>query len=114
VLLKPNWGYMDKVIRDGLVAVVYSPGYGAGWSTWNSKYSDEELMFDSGLVELVLADREHEEIVVYATLKWPDAYLGGLADIEVEWVPVGKRFFINEDDGSEIVVLHDNIEWIIA
>ena len=25
---------MEKVIRDGKVAVLYSPGYGAGWSTW--------------------------------------------------------------------------------
>ena len=23
---------MEKVIRDGKVAVLYSPGYGAGWS----------------------------------------------------------------------------------
>ena len=26
---------MDKVIRDGKVAVLYSPGFGAGWSTWS-------------------------------------------------------------------------------
>ena len=24
----------DKVIRDGKVAVIISPGFGAGWSTW--------------------------------------------------------------------------------
>ena len=24
---------MEKVIRDGKVAVLYSPGYGAGWTT---------------------------------------------------------------------------------
>lgn len=29
---------MDKVIRDGMVAVIYSPGYGAGWSSWNRDY----------------------------------------------------------------------------
>ena len=26
---------MNKVIRDGKVAVLYSPGYGAGWYSWN-------------------------------------------------------------------------------
>jgi hypothetical protein len=26
---------MEKVIRDGKVAVLYSPGYGAGWYSWN-------------------------------------------------------------------------------
>ena len=25
---------MDKVVRDGLVAVLVSPGHGAGWYTW--------------------------------------------------------------------------------
>jgi hypothetical protein len=105
---------MDRVVIDGHVAVLHSPGYGAGWSTWNIEYSDEELMFDPGLVDLVLAGRQHEEIVVYATLKWPDAYLGGLAELAVRWVPVGTRFQIREDDGNEIVVLHDDIDWIIA
>jgi hypothetical protein len=105
---------MDKVVRDGLVAVLYSPGYGAGWSTWNSEYSDEELMFDPGLVDLILAGKEHEEIAVYVTLKWPDAYLGGLAELDVRWVPVGARFLLREDDGHEDVVLYDDIDWIIA
>ena len=26
---------MNKLIRDGKVAVLISPEYGAGWSTWN-------------------------------------------------------------------------------
>ena len=25
----------EKYIKDGKVAVAYSPGFGAGWSTWN-------------------------------------------------------------------------------
>jgi hypothetical protein len=65
-------------------------------------------------VGLVLAGKEHEEIAVYATLKWPDVYLGGLAELAVRWVPVGTRFQIREDDGNEIVVLYDDIDWIIA
>ena len=27
--------HIEKVVRDGKVAVLVSPGYGAGWSTWN-------------------------------------------------------------------------------
>lgn len=27
---------IKKVIRDGKVAILYSPGYGAGWYSWNS------------------------------------------------------------------------------
>ena len=26
---------MKKVIENGQVAVIYSPGFGAGWYTWN-------------------------------------------------------------------------------
>jgi hypothetical protein len=26
---------VEKYIKDGKVAVLYSAGYGAGWSTWN-------------------------------------------------------------------------------
>ena len=105
---------MDKVIVDGHVAVLYSPGYGAGWSTWNIEYNYKELIFDPGLVELVLAGKEHEEIAVYATLKWPDAYLGGLSELDIEWVPVGAKFQIGEYDGHESVNVFDEEEWFIA
>lgn len=30
---------MDKVIKDGKVAVLYSPGFGAGWFTWNNHHN---------------------------------------------------------------------------
>ena len=104
---------MDKVVRDGQIAVLHSTGYGAGWYSWNQDYGDE-LLFDPGLVDLVLAGREHEEIAVYATLKWPDAYLGGLSGLDVRWVPVGSEFRIDEEDGSETVILKDEDEWIVA
>jgi hypothetical protein len=42
---------MNKLIRDGLVAVLYSPGFGAGWYSWNSEHP--EILFDPALVELV-------------------------------------------------------------
>lgn len=46
---------VDKVIRDGKVAVIYSPGYGSGWSTWSgaSKEIIERMIFDPELVALV-------------------------------------------------------------
>jgi hypothetical protein len=105
---------MDRVIVDGHVAVLYSPGHGAGWSSWNIEYSTEELIFDPGLVDLVLTGREHEEIVVYATLKWPDACVLGLSDLDVEWVPVGTKFQIGEYDGHESVNVFDEEDWLIA
>lgn len=105
---------MDRVVKDGMVAVVFSPGYGAGWSTWNSEYNDEELIFDPGLVNLILAGKTDDEIEVYATLKWPDAYFGGLEGLDIRWVPVGTKFYIREEDGNEMVVGIADIHWITA
>ena len=44
---------MDKVIRDGKVAVLYSPRFGSGWSTWSAPM---EAIFHPKIVELVLQD----------------------------------------------------------
>lgn len=49
---------MEKVIRDGHVAVLYSPGYGAGWFTWNENH--KELLFHPKLVEMVEQKRSSE------------------------------------------------------
>jgi len=107
---------MEKFIKDGQVAVVYSPGYGAGWYTWNQEHG-AELVFDPGIVDLVLArkaGKSLKELEAYMTLKYPDAYLGGARTLEVKWVPVGTRFRINEYDGNETVVLEDEDDWLIA
>ena len=32
-------------------------------------------------------------------------YLGGLRDVEIEWVPKGARFVIDEYDGSESLTI---------
>ena len=41
-----------KVVRDGKVAVLVSPGLGEGWSTWADKGFKEFALFDHCLVEL--------------------------------------------------------------
>ena len=91
---------MEKVVRDGRVAVLVSPGYGAGWSTWND---GDNILFDPGLVNLVLAE-DYEAAKKYAEKRWPRAYLGGLEDLVVEWVDEGAQFRINEYDGYESLV----------
>jgi len=42
---------MEKVIRDGKVAVLISDGFGAGWYSWSS--NNEALLFHPKLVEMV-------------------------------------------------------------
>ena len=107
---------MNKLIQDGRVAVIYSPGFGAGWSTWNTEYG-EELLFDPGLADLIINQGPWDQVeayVAYITLKYPDAYQGGVRSLEVKWVPEGTQFRIEEHDGSERVVLFDEDDWITA
>lgn len=102
--------------EQGRVAVLFSPDYGAGWYTWNTKYPD--MLFDPTVVNFVLTITDKvertEKIGVYATLKWPDAYLGGASDLRVEWLTPGSAFRIQEYDGSESVETIGNVDWIIA
>ena len=44
---------MEKVIRDGKVAVLLSAGYGAGWGSWNYGIH-EVIMFHPKIVQMVM------------------------------------------------------------
>jgi len=102
---------MNRVVRDGRVAVLYSPDYGAGWSTWNTKYP--EILFDPALVELVEAEK-WDELQAFVTLKYPDIYAGGLRDLQIEWIPQGTQFIVNEYDGNESIQTRDSTDWYTA
>ena len=103
----------NKVIRDGLVAVLYSPGFGAGWSTWADPEIREEIVFDPAIVELVEQER-WEELEAFVVLKYPDLYTGGLRDLIISWIPQGLQFQITDYDGNESIELRDQIDWITA
>lgn len=102
---------MDRVIQDGKVAVLVSPGFGAGWYSWAH---DESMLFDPGLVQLILNDANFDEKLGYVSTKWSDVYMGGLEGLEVRWVPVGTEFMIDEYDGSESIVYKEHNDWIKA
>ena len=104
---------MNKLIKNDMVAVIISPGYGAGWSTWNWEFKDF-LLFDSGLADLILNNATKDKLLSYATLKWPDASLLGIDKLTVEWIPQGTAFRINEYDGNESIEIRDEINWHIA
>lgn len=99
---------MNKVIKDGQVAVLYSPGFGAGWYTWNTDYP--ELMFHSQLVEW--AEKGVPEDIDLK--KWCEQtfmskfiYTGGWGKISIKWLPKGTIFRINEYDGDESIEILD-------
>jgi hypothetical protein len=102
---------MNKLIKDGKVAVLYSPGFGAGWYTWNYKYP--EIIFDPAIVKLVEKEK-WAELDTYVTLKYPEIYKGGMTDLQVEWIPEGTEFKVTEYDGSESIEYKENESWMIA
>ncbi len=99
---------MNKVIRDGKVAVLYSEGYGAGWITWNSNHS--AILYDPTVVAWVESGKpEDDEFRLGLENKYPGIYLGGLRNLETRWVPQGKRFRVEEYDGYERVVIEGEV-----
>ena len=102
---------MEKVIRDGKVAVLYSPGYGAGWYSW---HRIPELIFHPKLVEMVEtgqhANITEDWILKNTEIDGESVCCEGTGDLWIRWVPVGTRFLIHEYDGSESVVLEEDLD----
>lgn len=107
---------MDKVVRDGLVAVLYSPGYGSGWYTWNTQYP--QILYDPKIVEWVEAGKPQDQldlIEAYMESTYPDTYVGSnLIQLEIEWMSVGTQFRVHEYDGSESIKYASEQKWQIA
>jgi hypothetical protein len=101
---------LDKVIRDGKVAVLYSPGFGAGWFTW---HHIEELVYDPRVVHYVETG-EKELITSYVEELYPDVYCGGVDDLAIEWIKEGTLFRINEYDGNESIETKEEVDWLVA
>ena len=106
---------MTKCIRDGKVAVLYSPGFGAGWSTWNDDKYREFLLHDEKLVELVETNQQ-DKIEKYVKTVFPDEYvcLLGADQLQVEWVYPGTQFIITDYDGSEYIDYNNDGYWSVA
>ena len=109
--------------EQGDLAVLVSNGYGAGWSTWETK--EEDLcLFDPVLVKIVLElDRvgadysvRKDRISQYldSNPRYKDVYRGGALELCVEWVPKGHYFTIREYDGSETLEIFSPINWRLA
>jgi hypothetical protein len=103
---------MQKKTVDGKVAVLYSPGFGAGWYSW---HSIDELLFDPKVVDMVLEKTSAQTIELYCNEVYgTKSYYGGAEDLEVMWVPTGTQFIIDEYDGAETVTVMDKVNWITA
>lgn len=111
---------MNKVIKDGRVAVIVSRGFGAGWSTWNDYEKRDFFLFDPVLVNLVI--NEQDKKVLYEKIKqrvdevYPDQYncILGIDGLSIDWVDEKSRFIIHEYDGAEYLMIDSSMDWTIA
>ena len=103
---------VEKLTRDGQVAVLLSPGFGAGWYSWNTNCP--AMLFDPEIVQMLLDKKEKNEIKQVAEKKYPSAYLGGLRDLTVKWLDQGTQFIVDEYDGYESLTVRDSTDWMVA
>lgn len=99
---------MEKVIRNGEVAILISHGFGAGWYTWNQEH--KELLFSPKIVQMVEENRFDE-----ITNDWVkenlgiDIYTGGSDGLKIHWLPIGTAFEVDEYDGAESLRTLDDL-----
>ena len=99
---------MEKVIRNGNVAILISPSFGAGWYTWNH---NEEIIFSPKIVEMVEQGKRDEIDTkwIEENLGSKDVYCGGADDLQISWLPINTKFFIEEYDGSESIRIENDL-----
>lgn len=102
---------MNKLEKDGKVAVIVSPGFGAGWSTWAQGYA-EGMCMDADIAEAVLAE-DYQRAYEIAESKYPGAYTNQ-QDLEIHWVTKGEAFEITEYDGFESLQVISERRYMVA
>ena len=100
---------VEKYIKDGMVAVAISPGYGAGWSSWEHNNDLKDTMvFHPDIIKMILDGMQSQIdsnwLVEHFGKEYENVYTGGAYKLKIDWVPVGTTFRIDEYDGSECVI----------
>jgi hypothetical protein len=99
---------MEKsLVIDGQVAVAISPGYGAGWSTW------EDVSPLDGRFNTLFHESKYDEAEKLCEQVGIES-LGIADEILIIWVPLGAKFIIREYDGHEWIELESDIDFFTA
>lgn len=104
---------MEKIEKEGRVAVLYSPGLGVGWSTWANHNQKEALCMDARIVGPFVAG-DKAGAVAAAVAMFPDLDTGGAYDLQVLWIEKGKAFEVEEYDGAESVHVIGDRTYLVA
>ena len=104
--------FVQKLVREGFVAVVVHGDYGRGFY---SSIGKEAALFDPVVVRSLenMEDglgTEALEEYLWKTYHWD----GNIGRLEVEWVRQGRAFIVQEYDGFEHLQFRDETEWLSA
>jgi hypothetical protein len=101
---------MNKVVRDGKVAVLISNDWGAGFYSWGAPL---DAIFDPALIDMI-ENTQIQDAIEYVEKTYPGTYTGGIEDLTIYWIPEGTKFLIMEYDGNESLLFQDQEAWITA
>ena len=97
----------------GDIEILISPGYGAGWSTWNENYSIN-LAVDKKIIDYFKTHKYssiHDLRSFMQSIGYDErVYYGGWNNIKIMTVPKNCKFRIEEYDGSESLITYANDE----
>lgn len=110
---EPVDDFYKYVTTDNQTLVMYSPGYGSGWSTWNRKYT-KYFLFDIRIIDYIskkkyIKEFSDEEVKIFIKELFNINYyddlpcLGGFWQLEIKLIPKNTMFKIREYDGSESI-----------
>lgn len=98
--------------------VLISPDFGAGWSTWVSNGSKEQIefcLFDEALIAAVEAGSDRALALADFELRFKEKFgdvhpyfNGGHSLVVVE---VDGQFIVEEYDGAESILMRDDVDW---
>lgn len=91
-------------------AVLVSPGYGAGWSTWNQR----DLAYDKRVIEYFLMNHSKAPEDVAAAMErfgYEGVYCGGWHKVRLEWVKKDAVWTMREYDGAEHIEYYNPDNW---
>lgn len=98
---------MNKVIRNGKVAVITSKQYGP----WSTVYG-EDVLFDPNLVEIIESGENIEgRVQEYCMERYPDEYWDIIPLLEIQWIPLGTYFKVFRNYDEEYIEYAAEIRW---
>jgi len=100
--------------------VLISPGYGAGWSTWQHEVTSEFATQYEPLIKAVEAgediDEDHPAIKQYVEdvkEKFTDEiFLPTRINLDVRTIPDDAEYKVTVYDGNESLEVKDEQEWV--